>query len=55
MSVAHTGPATWKGKAFDPQRNKTYGFSMAVRETTMTTTGCILGVLCKDMGWTRLE
>ncbi len=55
MSVTHTGTARWKGKAFDPQRNKTYGFSMAVRDKTMTTTGCILGVLCKDMGWTRLE
>ena len=55
MAVRHSGMALWRGKAFDPQRNQTYGFTMKVQDRTMTTTGCILGVLCKDMGWTRLE
>ena len=55
MAVRRSGVALWKGKAFDPQRNQTYGFTMKVQDRTMTTTGCILGVLCKDMGWTRLD
>lgn len=56
MSVAPAGPGRWSGTAFDPQRDLSYRLTMTVRETSMTTRGCIVaGLLCKDMGWTRLS
>lgn len=55
MKVAPSGPRKWSGTAFDPQRDLSYGIRITVAGTTMTTSGCILaGLLCKDMGWTRL-
>ena len=45
-----------EASAFDPQRDLSYRLTMTVRETSMTTRGCIVaGLLCKDMGWTRLS
>lgn len=56
MSVKAAGPGQWSGTAFDPQRDLSYRLTMTVRETSMTTRGCIVaGLLCKDMGWTRLS
>lgn len=56
MSVRDGGGGRWAGTAFDPQRDMSYRLSMTVRETTMTSRGCIVaGLLCTDMGWTRLS
>lgn len=56
MSVAPAGPGRWSGTAFDPQRDMSYRLTMTVQPTSMTTRGCIVaGLLCKDMGWTRLS
>ena len=56
MSVKPAGIGRWSGTAFDPQRDMSYRLTMTVHETTMTTRGCIVaGLLCKDMGWTRLS
>ena len=55
MTVKPSGADKWVGKAFDPQRHMTYRMSIDVAATTMTTHGCVLGgLLCKNMGWTRL-
>ena len=55
MSVKPVAPARWEGTAFDPQRNLRYKMIVDVGQRTMTSNGCILaGLLCKDMGWTRL-
>jgi uncharacterized protein (DUF2147 family) len=55
MSVVRSGAGLWTGSAFDPQRDLNYRMTMTVGETSMTTRGCIVaGLLCKDMGWTRL-
>ena len=55
MSVAPLGAGRWTGTAFDPQRDLSYRLTMTVRDASMTTRGCVLaGLLCKDMGWTRL-
>jgi uncharacterized protein (DUF2147 family) len=55
MSVKPAGPARWSGTAFDPQRDLSYRISIDLAATRMTTHGCVLaGLLCKDMGWTRL-
>ena len=55
MTVKADGPDKWIGKAFDPQRHMTFRMSIDVADTTMTTHGCVLGgLLCKNMGWTRI-
>lgn len=56
MLVAPKGSGRWTGAAFDPQRDLNYRLTMTVRPASMTTRGCIVvGLLCKDMGWTRLN
>lgn len=55
MTVEPAGAGRWTGTAFDPQRDLSYRLTMTVGATSMTTRGCIVaGLLCKDMGWTRL-
>lgn len=55
MTVEPAGSGRWTGTAFDPQRDLSYRLTMTVGATSMTTRGCIVaGLLCKDMGWTRL-
>ncbi len=55
MTVEPAGTGRWTGTAFDPQRDLSYRLTMTVGATSMTTRGCIVaGLLCKDMGWTRL-
>jgi uncharacterized protein (DUF2147 family) len=56
MKVKPDQPSHWTGTAFDPQRNLSYNMTVSVQSKTMTTNGCVLGgLLCKDMGWTRLS
>jgi uncharacterized protein (DUF2147 family) len=57
MSVAPIDQTTMKGEAFDPQRNLRIGVEINMASSKqMTTKGCVLGgMLCKDMGWTRIE
>ena len=57
MTVKPGKSGIWTGKAFDPQRNLSYKLTITVASaSTMTTAGCILGgLLCKNMGWTRLD
>jgi len=55
MSVMPNDTNHWSGTAFDRQRDLTYRMTLTVGETEMTTRGCVLaGIICKDMGWTRL-
>ena len=45
----------WVGKAYDPQRHMTFAMTIDVGASTLTTHGCVLGgLICKNMGWTRL-
>jgi uncharacterized protein (DUF2147 family) len=57
MTIAAVDAATFKGEAFDPQRNLTLGFEISVpSKSQMTTKGCMMGgMLCKAMAWTRIE
>ncbi len=56
MTVTEGAAGKWTGKAYDPQRKLTLRFTMTVKDATMTTVGCVWGgLLCKSMGWTRLE
>ncbi len=56
LDVVSAGPSTLKGTAWDPQRSMTYTVRMEVGGRTLATKGCILaGLLCKEIGWTRLD
>lgn len=55
MSVKPDDAGTWQGTAFDRQRDLTYRMTLKVGDKQMTTEGCVLaGIVCKEMGWTRI-
>ena len=55
MAMKPDDPGRWTGTAFDPKRDRTYKLVVTVGEKSMVTHGCIVaGLVCKDMGWTRL-
>lgn len=55
MNVKAVDAGRWSGTAFDIRRNRTYRLTVTVRDRSMTTHGCVLaGVVCRNMGWTRL-
>ena len=56
LRVVSGDDGTWKGSAFDPQRNLHYRLTMNVAATTMKTSGCVLGgLICKSVTWTRID
>lgn len=56
MKIKPGADGTYAGTAFDPQRDATYKITVKVAGNRMTTTGCIVaGLLCKDVGWTRID
>ena len=56
LSVSPSGPATWSGEAYDPQRQAHFKIQIEAQEKEMVTRGCLLaGLLCKDVHWTRTE
>ncbi len=54
MTVQADG-GRWTGKAYDPQRKLSYRLTITVGKDSMTTSGCVLGVICKSMNWTRIN
>jgi uncharacterized protein (DUF2147 family) len=56
MKLQPSGSNAWKGTAYDPQRKATYGMTMSLKGGKLYTRGCVLGgVLCRNVGWTRLR
>lgn len=55
MDVKPDGPYQFSGRAYDPQRERSYSISIRVSGRRMTTRGCVFGVLCKSETWTRLQ
>lgn len=56
MTIKPVSPSQYSGSAFDPQRNMSYKISLTVKEKSLTTKGCVLGgLLCKGVGWTRID
>jgi uncharacterized protein (DUF2147 family) len=49
------GAGHWNGKAFNPQDGKTYSGSLSLSGETLTTSGCVLGLLCRSVSWSRVE
>jgi uncharacterized protein (DUF2147 family) len=55
MNVAKVNTSIYSGTANDPQRNLSYSLRIDVADQEMTTRGCVLaGMVCKDMGWSRI-
>lgn len=56
MKVQKVSDSQYSGSAFDPQRDMSYKITLDVGDSKMTTTGCVLGgLLCKGVGWTRIN
>ena len=56
MKIKATSDGNYEGSAFDPQRDMNYGLTVKVSDSKMTTKGCVLGgLLCKGVGWTRIN
>lgn len=56
MTIKPSGKGSYKGSAFDPQRNMNYRLSMEVNGDSMTTRGCVLGgLLCKSVAWSKIK
>lgn len=56
MKVRKVSETQYSGSAFDPQRDMSYGVTLDIAGNKMTSTGCILrGLLCKGVGWTRIN
>lgn len=56
MKIEPSSTASMSGTAFDPQRNLNYQLKISLSEGGMMTRGCVLaGLLCKNVGWTRLS
>ncbi|MBL8588726.1 MAG: DUF2147 domain-containing protein [Methylobacteriaceae bacterium] len=55
MRVRPDGAGRLTGTADDPQRGRSYAIDIRFGADRMTTRGCILGVLCKSVSWTRIR
>jgi uncharacterized protein (DUF2147 family) len=53
LNVKPAGPGVYEGTAFDPQRNLSFSSRITYSADRMTTSGCVLKILCKSVGWTR--
>ena len=56
MTIKADAHGNYSGSAFDPQRNMRYKITLDVGARKMTSRGCVLGgLLCKGVGWTRIN
>ena len=56
LKVQKVSAAQYSGSAFDPQRDMSYRITLDLAGDTMTSKGCVLGgLLCKGVGWTRID
>lgn len=46
---------TLTGKAYDPKRDRTYSITIEVGRDSLTTRGCVLVILCRNVAWTLVE
>lgn len=55
MNVKPAGEGKLAGKAYDPKRERTYAITISFSGASMSTRGCIVGVLCKTVQWSKLD
>ena len=53
FSIKRDG-ASWRGKAYDPQRKLSFSASLSAEGDSLTTKGCVLAVVCRTTNWQRL-
>lgn len=53
MTVKPEGNDRLVGSAYDPQRERNYGITITYSGSKMDTRGCVIGVLCKTVSWTK--
>ena len=46
------GANSWAGSAFNPEDGKTYTGKMTLDGNKLTTSGCVMSVICKSTTWT---
>ncbi len=56
FTLAAGGGDRLSGTMFDPKGKSSYPVTISVAGKTMTTRGCALGgIVCKSVGWTRVN
>jgi uncharacterized protein (DUF2147 family) len=56
MTLKPESTGSFKGTAFDPQRNMNFRMTLNVKGDSMTTRGCVLGgIICKSVSWSRID
>ena len=47
---------SWKGTVYNADEGKSFNVSLKMQdERNATMKGCVLGILCKNVGWTRAD
>jgi uncharacterized protein (DUF2147 family) len=50
-----TGANSWTGKAASPDSGSVYSGKMSIEQSTLSTSGCIVGgLICKSANWRRV-
>ena len=47
------GSSEWSGSAYDPQRKLNFSTTLTASGDSMTTTGCVIGIVCRTTRWAR--
>lgn len=56
LNVKQVKPGLMEGAAFDPQRNLRFSSKITYSDTSMTTSGCVLGgLLCRSVSWSKIS
>ncbi len=56
MALQPVSASMLHGQAFDVRRGLHFSMNINVQNNVMTTSGCVLmGLLCKNAGWTRVN
>ncbi|CAN5157631.1 hypothetical protein BH10PSE7_BH10PSE7_09520 [soil metagenome] len=50
-----SGEDQWEGAIYNPDDGKTYSATMALKGSTMRVKGCVLGILCKNNDFRRVN
>ena len=54
LNMRPAGTNTWTGKIYNPDDGKTYGATLSLKENIMKVQGCVAGIFCKTVHFTRL-
>jgi uncharacterized protein (DUF2147 family) len=54
LNMRPAGSNTWKGAIYNPDDGKTYGATLSLNGSVMKVQGCVAGIFCKTVNFTRL-